>query len=117
MKFKVDENLPVEAAEELRQAGYDAMTVGEQNLSGDTDSTISTICQHETRALVTLDVDFADIRAYPPDQFPGLIVLRLKRQDKPYVLQVIGRIIQTLPQEPLEQRLWIVEDTRIRIRE
>jgi predicted nuclease of predicted toxin-antitoxin system len=77
MKFKVDENLPVEAAEELRQAGYDAVSVIDQNLSGDTDLTISTVCQHEARALATLDVDFADIRAYPPGQFAGLVVLRL----------------------------------------
>jgi predicted nuclease of predicted toxin-antitoxin system len=30
MKFKVDENLPVEVASLLRQAGYDAATVSEQ---------------------------------------------------------------------------------------
>jgi len=30
MKFKIDENLPVEAAELLKGAGYDAMTVWEE---------------------------------------------------------------------------------------
>jgi predicted nuclease of predicted toxin-antitoxin system len=30
MNFKVDENLPVEVAELLKQAGYDAVTVSEQ---------------------------------------------------------------------------------------
>ena len=34
MKFKVDENLPVEVADLLRQAGYDATTVVEQHLGG-----------------------------------------------------------------------------------
>ncbi len=33
MKFKIDENLPIEIAELLREAGYDAMTVEEQNMS------------------------------------------------------------------------------------
>jgi len=32
MKFKVDENLPIEVAGSLRQAGYDAATVSEQHL-------------------------------------------------------------------------------------
>ncbi len=32
MKFKIDENLPVELAEFLRNEGYDAITVIEQNL-------------------------------------------------------------------------------------
>jgi hypothetical protein len=63
-----------------------------------------------------LDMDFADIRAYPPAEFPGLIVLRLRQQDKPYILDVLARLIRLLGQEPLEQQLWIVEEKRIRIR-
>lgn len=117
MKFKIDENLPVEAAEVLQQAGHDAITVLDQNLGGDPDLTIVAICQREDRALVTLDIDFADIRAYPPNEYAGLIVLRLRRHDKPFVLQVMGRVIQTLASESVEKRLWIVEENRIRIRE
>jgi len=117
MKFKIDENLPVEVAESLRQAGYDSATTLDQNLGGSTDPSIAVICQREGRTLMTLDIDFADIRTYPPNQFPGLIVLRLKRQDKAHVLQVIERVVQALPQDTLEQRLWIVEEDRIRIRE
>lgn len=49
-------------------------------------------------------------------QFPGLIVLRLHRQDKPHVLEVIDRLIPMLSSEPLEHLLWIVEEMRLRIR-
>jgi hypothetical protein len=66
--------------------------------------------------LITLDTDFADIRVYPPAQFPGLIVLRLHRQDKPHVLEVIDRLIPVFASEPLEHLLWIVEETCLRIR-
>jgi len=116
MEFKVDENLPIEIADSLHQAGYDAVTVFEQHLEGSPDSDIASACQAEGRALITLDIDFADIRAYPPAQFPGLIVLRLHRQDKPHVLGVIERLIPLLSSEPLEHLLWIVEETRLRIR-
>lgn len=34
MQFKIDENLPVEIAELLLDAGYDAKTVHEQKLGG-----------------------------------------------------------------------------------
>lgn len=34
MKFKIDENLPVEFAELLRSQGYNAETVKEENLCG-----------------------------------------------------------------------------------
>jgi hypothetical protein len=62
-------------------------------------------------------MDFASIRAYPPADFPGLIVLRLRRQDKPHVLDVLARLVQVLRAELLEGTLWIVEEDRIRIRE
>jgi hypothetical protein len=116
MKFKIDENLPVEVANLIRQAGYDAVTVLEQHLGGAPDPEIASVCQEEGRASITLDTGFADIRVYPPVQFPGLVVLRLYRQDKPYVLDAIGRLIPLLSSEPLEHFLWIVEDTRLRIR-
>jgi predicted nuclease of predicted toxin-antitoxin system len=44
MVFKVDENLPVEIADLLRQAGYDAVTVFDQHLEGSTDSDIASVC-------------------------------------------------------------------------
>jgi len=116
MKFKVDENLPVEAAEALRRAGHDAATVLEQEYGGSVDAQLAALCQQESRILVTLDMDFADIRAYPPTEFPGLIVLRLRQQDKPHVLDVLAHLIQLLGQEPLDRHLWIVEENRVRIR-
>jgi predicted nuclease of predicted toxin-antitoxin system len=114
--FKIDENLPVEVAELLQQSGHEAATVAEQHLSGGADADIAAVCQREGLALVTLDLDFADIRTYPPEQFSGLIVFRLKRQDKPHVLKVARRLVQALSNDPLQGRLWIVEEGRIRIR-
>ena len=116
MKFKIDENLPVEVAELLRQAGYGATTVYDQNLGGKADAEIASVCQEEERALVTLDTDFADIRAYPPAEYSGFIVLRLKRQDKPYVLELFTRLTAMLTAEPLAGHLWIVEEGRVRVR-
>ena len=116
MKFKIDENLPVEVAELFRQAGYNAMTVLEENLSGAADAILAGICQKELRVLITLDTDFADIRTYPPKEFSGLIVLRLKHQDKNSILEIINRLIRILPIEPIKSQMWIVEEDRIRIR-
>jgi predicted nuclease of predicted toxin-antitoxin system len=116
-KFKIDENLPAEAAEVLRQSGHDAITVLEQGIGGSVDSSIAKVCQTEQRALITLDKDFADIRAYPPSEYNGLIVMRIPRQDKPSVLALVERLLPMLDQETLMQRLWIVEEQRVRIRE
>ena len=83
LKFKVDENLPGEAAGLLASAGHDAVTVMGQQMVGQPDINVATACQREGRAVVTLDLDFADIRTYPPGDYAGIIVLRLARLDGP----------------------------------
>ena len=109
LKFKVDENMPAEVATLLVAAGHDALTVPDQQLAGYPDRHIADVCTHEGRAVVTLDLDFADIRAYPPADYPGIIVLRLSRLDKHRVLSALRRLVPTLDQEPLAGKLWIVE--------
>jgi predicted nuclease of predicted toxin-antitoxin system len=116
MRFKIDENMPLEIAGLLRNAGHDSTTVTEQNLSATSDAGLAAICREEKRILVTLDNDFADIRTYPPGKFHGIMVMRLSRQDKLHVLEVFGQAIRLLSEEPIEQHLWIVEEDKIRIR-
>jgi hypothetical protein len=47
MRFKVDENLPVEVAQLLREAGHEAATEFDQHLGGCDDLTIASICQRK----------------------------------------------------------------------
>ncbi|MEK6681252.1 MAG: DUF5615 family PIN-like protein [Nitrospirota bacterium] len=116
MQFKIDENLPIEIAELLINAGHNAKTVNEQQLQGVRDPILIDACKSENRVLVTLDTDFTDIRAYPPQEFSGIIVLRVGSQAKQHVIKVFQNIISLFQREPLNQHLWIVEETRIRIR-
>jgi predicted nuclease of predicted toxin-antitoxin system len=64
-RFKVDENLPREAQALLLNAGHDAQTVYGERLAGHPDTTIFDVCLNEDRVLITLDLDFSDIRQYP----------------------------------------------------
>jgi len=68
MRAKLDENLPVEAAELLRAAGWQCDTAYDEGLTGADDARVAAVCQAEARVLFTLDLDFADIRAYPPSE-------------------------------------------------
>ncbi|MGQ9554690.1 MAG: DUF5615 family PIN-like protein [Anaerolineae bacterium] len=117
MKFKVDENLPVEAADLLRSSSHDAVTVLEEQLGGKADSDIALLCQQERRALITLDRGFGDVRTYPPKDFAGLIVLRLKQQDKVQVLRLLERLLPVFATQTPAGSLWIVEEKRIRVRQ
>lgn len=117
MKFKIDENLPVEFADVLHASGHDAMTVLEQEMGGIPDVDLFGVCQAEERVLMTLDLDFADIRLYPPAESPGVFVIRIQPQDKHRLLESLQTIIPLIDQESVAQRLWIVEEDRIRVRE
>jgi len=63
VNFKIDENLPREYASLLRDAGFEADTVEDEGLVGSADSAVAERCRADGRVLVTLDLDFADIRA------------------------------------------------------
>jgi predicted nuclease of predicted toxin-antitoxin system len=116
MRFKVDENLPIEVAEILRSSGYDAMTIHEQFMVGKPDATVADICRDEKRAIVTLDLDFSDIRTYPPSKYSGIIVLRPNSQSKYSVLELIEKTLPLFATEPLEGCLWILQENGLRIR-
>ena len=115
MRFKIDENLPVEVAALLVEAGHDALTVNEQNLQGAADSEIIQVCKNEHRVLVTLDMDFSDIRTYPPNSFSGIVVLRIAQQSKMHIMDVFSKALPLMGVEPLEGHLWIVEENRVRV--
>lgn len=115
MRFKVDENLPIELAQLLRDAGHEADTVMDEGLSGAIDESIAHRCRDEDRIVVTLDVDFANIRAYPPEDYAGLVVLRLASQRKPHVMAVFSQMMPLLTAESPRGHLWIVSEGGVRI--
>ena len=116
MRFKTDENLPIEVAELLRQNQHDARSVPEQQMAGQTDVQVARVCRSESPALVTLDLDFSDIRHYPPQDYNGIIVLRPAVQNRSTLMRLMSQVLMLLAQEPLDGRLWIVDDHRVRIR-
>jgi predicted nuclease of predicted toxin-antitoxin system len=116
LKFKIDENLPVESALVLRTVGHDAVTLGEEGIQGRPDDSVAELCGREGRVLVTLDLDFSDIRSYPPREHSGIVVFRLGRQDRDHVLATLRRLLPAFEAESPRGRLWVVDEHRIRVR-
>lgn len=116
LRFKLDENLPGDAKALFEQAGHEAHTVLDESLGGAGDPLVSSAACVEERILVTLDLDFADIRAYPPAEHPGIWVLRPPNQAVASILNAISGALNLAKSEPPQHRLWIVELNRVRIR-
>ncbi len=117
MRFKVDENLPRAVADLLASAGHDVSTVHEQRMVGVDDPTLAKTCRSERRVLITLDLDFSDLVAYPPAEYAGFIVVRASVQETGHVTAIVRRILPLLQSENPEARLWVVDETAVRIRD
>lgn len=117
MRFKIDENMPVDAAKLIQQYNYDVHTVFDENMSGAGDKDVFKACIDEKRILITLDLDFSDIWTYPPKETSGIIVIRTKKQDMHTLIAILTRLFEVLTTDDVLQKLWIVEEDRIRIRD
>ena len=117
MKFKLDENLSPSLAKVFAAAGHEAHSVAEEQLNGQPDERVIDVCGREQRALLTFDLDFSNIHAYPPKRYAGIAVLRLGSQSHDVAKAAVERILALLPREQLSGTLWIIEEDRVRIRE
>jgi predicted nuclease of predicted toxin-antitoxin system len=117
MRLKIDENLHDDVADLLAGDGHEVETVHTEGLRSCGDQVLADHCRAEGRTLITLDLDFADIRAFPPRLHAGMIVLRLGNQSRAHVLHVMSGLLSLLQREPLIGRLWIVSESNVRIRE
>jgi predicted nuclease of predicted toxin-antitoxin system len=116
MRIKLDENMPLSLAALLRSAGHNVSTVPEENLSGEGDPLVLETAIKEGRLLMTFDVDFGDIRAYPVGSHAGVVVFRLHDQRWAVLKEPAERLLVSGLLERIEQGIAIVDENRIRVR-
>jgi predicted nuclease of predicted toxin-antitoxin system len=118
VRFKLDEDTPLRLAALLRERGHDADTVQDEGLTGASDATVARAAAQDGRVLVSLDLGFSDIRAYPPGSHPGIIVIRPRGG---HGAIAVARVFTALLDSPqfgadLIGCITIVDPQRIRIR-
>jgi predicted nuclease of predicted toxin-antitoxin system len=116
VRFKLDENMPADAASRLREAGHDAISVVDEGLSGADDPPVLAAATAERRILMTFDLDFADVRHYPPGTHAGIVVFRLEDQRWQTLQGPLDRLLRGGRLETLDQGLAVVDETRVRFR-
>lgn len=114
MRFKLDENMPSDLALFLNGIEHDAETVKEEGLSGYADEDLLPIAHQEDRIFLTFDLDFADIREYPPGSHSGIIIFRLHDQRWKVLEKVLKDLIHQIDFELLKGGLAIMDEIRIR---
>lgn len=116
MRFLGDVGVSISTLRSLREAGYDAVHLREQNQHRLPDDAILEKAAEEERIVITFDLDFGDLLAAAGQRLPSVIIFRLHNQTP---LNVSNRLFDILSVEAprLEAgAVIIVEDTRYRVR-
>ena len=116
LRFKLDENLPKRVEPALRAQGHDVETALSESLAGAVDPRLVAACVAEDRILVTLDLDFSDIREYPPGSHRGVWVLRPGQQTFDAVLDLVLRGVRLADLERTAGQLRVIDERHVRIR-
>ena len=118
MRFLIDADLPRATASLVQDLGHEALDVRDLGLGSARDDEIAAYAQTHGLCVLTGDFDFSDIRDYPPEDYAGLVVLKLPdNANRDFILRLVEAFVrQSDVLEQLPGRLAIVERGRIRLR-
>jgi predicted nuclease of predicted toxin-antitoxin system len=116
VKFKLDENLPLELADHLRALGQDAETVLDEGLCGAADARVVQAATAEDRILLTLDKGIANLLHYPARKHAGVVLFRPSSSGRRAVLDFTRMFLPRLLEMELRKKITVVGPLRIRTR-
>ena len=116
MKFLGDVGVSTSTLRALRDAGYDAVHLREQNLHRLPDNVILKKALEEGRIVITFDLDFGDLLATGGGRLPSVIIFRLHNQTPSNVTRRLFDLLSVETQRLESGALFIVEDARYRMR-
>jgi predicted nuclease of predicted toxin-antitoxin system len=112
----IDQNVRVEVAEALRHDGYEVIHASEANLDRRDDEEILRFATARGLAIVTFDVDFAELAFWSREPHHVIIRLKIEPQIPSHVLPILRRFLSTHTKESLEDSLVILAENKVRIR-
>jgi predicted nuclease of predicted toxin-antitoxin system len=116
VKIKLDENLPDELVSVLSNLGHDVDTVRAERLVGADDETVWSASQSAGRLLITLDLDFSDIRRFSPGSHHGLMLLRLHNPSRSALAARTSDVFQREDASSWARCVVVVTERKVRVR-
>jgi predicted nuclease of predicted toxin-antitoxin system len=116
LAVELDENLSQSHTDFLKAAGYAADRVTDEGLSGADDAVIWHRVVADGRFFITLDLDFADVRRFPPGSHPGILLLRPRNRSRAAVQDILERLVRECPLHTLTGCFVVADISHTRIR-
>lgn len=115
MKIKLDENLPEGLIGVLASLGHDVDNVRMEGIAGRDDEIVWRAAQSEQRFLITQDLDFSDVRQYPPGTHHGILLVRLPDAGRLELIERIHRVFSGPDASAWERCFVILGGHKLRI--
>jgi predicted nuclease of predicted toxin-antitoxin system len=116
MKVKLDENLPRRLKRTLSSLDHDVTTAEDEQLLSQPDVIVAMAARAEGRMLMTLDVEFGDLRKHAPGSHPGIILFRPKSLGLLNVARFVAEFVRRNDLASLTGCVVVVEPSRVRVR-
>lgn len=116
LRLKLDENLSRHLRHDIEALGHDVDTAADESLIGKPDDDVAKAARDAGRMLLTLDLDFADLRRFRPGTHPGIVVLRPDRLGPSEVRRLLLTTLSSINVSEMAECLVIVQRDRIRVR-
>ena len=119
LHFLVDHCVPTRVAESLKAAGHTVTRLRDALPPESPDENVIAKAQELEAILLTLNGDFADITAYPPANYRGIVALQVRNRHEvlPQIVEHLQTYLASHPDMAHYQgKLLLVEVHRIRIR-
>lgn len=100
----------------LRQEGHEVTTLRELGKADAEDEEVLGIATSLNALLITNDKDFGNVLKYPPEQYGGVIVLRITFENQKRVHEILLNMLKKYGREKLRKTLVVIDTKTYRMK-
>ncbi len=116
MTFLLDHCVPRTYFHLLKQWGYEASLLTEHVAPTADDPDVLALAKKLQAVLFTVDMDFSNIKSYPPQDYNGIIVVRYQAQDEEKTSNALREVLQKFYPDDLGGVLVVIKGDRYSVR-
>jgi predicted nuclease of predicted toxin-antitoxin system len=102
LTIKLDENLSRHLSKPLEAEGHKVSTAAQEGMLGRSDSELAAAAARSGMMVFTLDLEFGDLRKYPPGSHAGVVLFRPRSMGPLSVAKYVLDFVRGADLEELE---------------
>lgn len=116
MKFLADHCVFGKTIRLLREQGHEVLTLKDLGHAASPDEIVLQLAQKETATIVTCDREFGNILLYPPEQYGGIVVLKITPSNQSQIHRLFLNFLEKESSHSVRGKLVVVDSHHVRVR-